>query len=113
MSKRNPTRSTPLTDSLIAEIAARLDWQGAKSAAARYAGISRQNLGKLMRERDTPRDSEVLLRLREFSRLPNAQQRAHARRASTAASATPAHPPADSPPDSASGETEQLPTWML
>jgi hypothetical protein len=60
--------ATPLTDRLLDQIEARLKPRGAKSAAALHVGISRQNLGRMLRERGVPRESEVLLKLEEFSR---------------------------------------------
>jgi len=111
-----PSRATPLTDALVRQIAARLRWRGARSAAARYAGISRQNLGKFFREKGVGRDSEVLLRLDRFSRLPRAEQllycgrrrKVEPERAGVAdGPATPAESGASDAGDPA------LPHWML
>lgn len=71
-------RATPLTDAMIRQIEQRLTWRGAKVSAAKYAGISRQNLGKFFRECGVGRDSEILLRLEEFSRWPISEQRRYA-----------------------------------
>ncbi len=108
--------ATPLTDALLEKIANRLTWYGARAAAARYAGLSRQNFGKLLRERGVPRDSEVLLRLDEFSRLSAAGQRKLAGKPAKTSDALP--PQAEEPVTESSlppneYNTEELPPWML
>ncbi len=102
-------KPTPLTDASIRAISLRLRWRGARSAAARYAGISRQNLGKFFREKGIGRDSEVLLRLDHFSRLPHAEQRLYCvRPGKNSERPTPEPAPeVERPPD------EELPHWML
>ncbi len=108
-------RSTPLTDAMIQEIEQRLTWRGAKVAAARYAGISRQNLGKFFRERGVGRDSEILLSLDEFSRWPLAEQLKFAGKQASMDSPSDPEPPqpsemAERKPD---GEPDSLPAWLL
>lgn len=109
--------ASPLTDAMIERIEARLSWRGAKVAAARYAGISRQNLGKFFRERGVSRDSEVLLRLEEFSAWPTWRQRAYAGREDSAASLEPEKADrrktvSSKKPEDAVSE-EPLPPWLL
>ncbi len=109
---------TPLTDELLQNIATRLNWYGAKAAAARYAGLSRQNFGKLLRERGVPRDSEILLRLDEFSRMPPAEQQQIAGKNEPAADSLPPQPEngsgaSDDLPTADNYTDTELPTWML
>jgi hypothetical protein len=109
-------RPTPLTDACIRAIAARLRWRGARSAAARFAGISRQNLGKFFREKGIGRDSEVLLRLDKFSRLPRPEQLLYCARPGKGAGRSAERTTDESPEVStvaSSAASEELPHWML
>lgn len=119
-SPRQKQSGTPLTDDLIAEIAARLTWHGSRAAAARYAGLSRQNFGKWIREKGVPRESETLLRLDEFSRMSRPSQEEFlpaSRRGSHESSPRrgpgPAAPSARPPSPGEDSGVTGLPPWML